>query len=182
MPQPTTTGGGLMGYPSSVDTGYIAPAIVSNEGANLPGALTQALSANTVYLYTFELQAGITIVSATWHMGATVTGKTNMGIYTLAGSLVAGSDTGQVTNVASSDNTFTYSTPILLSAGQYLMALAPNNSTDTYLARSSGANTAPYRGRKATNGLSAGALPSTTGILGTISTQPACSLNVQGGL
>ena len=159
------------------------PAIISDESAALVGAITNTLAANTVYLYAFELQSPTVILGGKWHMGATVTGTANMGIYTLAGNLVAGSDSGAITNVVSSDVSFTYGTPIVLSAGQYLMALAPSNSTDTYLSRSTASTMASTRARKATNVMASNALPSTTGaFVTTTANYPGCSLTVQGGL
>lgn len=158
----------------------IAPAIISDEVASLAGSST-VLSANTVYLSAFELQAPTVVLGVKWIMVATATGKTNIGIYTLAGNLVAGSDTGQQTNTASSDNSFTYGTSVLLSPGQYLMALAPSNSTDTYLVRAVTA-TGACRERRATNAMSAGALPSTTGAFVVTGNFPAYSLTIQGGL
>ena len=156
------------------------PAIISDEVAALVGAST-VLSANTVYLSAFELNAPTVVLGVRWVMVATVTGTTNIGIYTMAGNLVSGSDTGARTNVASSDNTFTYATPVLLSPGQYLMALAPSNSTDTYLERAV-TSTGACRERRATNALAAGALPATTGAFVITGNFPAYALTIQGGL
>lgn len=183
MPQPSGTGGN-MGYPASVDTGQVQPSIINNEVAAYVGT-SGLLVANTVYLFAFELQTQVTIIKARWRMAATTTGTTNMGIYTqngAASALVSGSDTGAQTNAASADNNFTYATPILLSPGQYFMALAPSNSTDTYLTRGAAGTQGTSRARLATNALSAGVLPATTGTLLAAGTTPSMALIDSGGL
>src|SRR5260221_7439985 len=125
----------------------IAPVIISDEPASMVAITTGVLVAFTVYLYAFELQSPVVVLGVKWGTGATHTGNTNMGIYTFAGNLVAGSDTGAQVNGASVDNSFTYGSAIALSPGQYLMALAPSNSTDTYLLRSEAQTTATNRQR-----------------------------------
>lgn len=147
----------------------IPPALISNEIAGLTGN-TGAISANTVYLYTFELQNGTLIVSVACRLSATATGTTNIGIYSYNGSLaaganlVAGSDTGAKTNVANSTLLTTYASPIILGPGIYFLALSNNNGTDTYQTLSPN-STDLSRAKRATNVLAAGALPLTTGVI-----------------
>ena len=182
MPAPATTGGGLMSYPASVDSGGIAPVIISNEPANIGGNVTSTVTALAVLLYAFEIQASVSVTAARWHMGTTATGTANMAIYTAAGALVSGSDTGAVTNVASSDVTFTYTTPIPLAAGQYFMAFSSLNNTDTYLGHAAANSSPVYRGRKATNAQAAGAMPTTTGTIVATNLNVGCALILSGGL
>jgi len=183
MPAPTTTGG-AMGYPTSVDSGQVPPEIIAAEAIAVAGVITATITANAVYLYGFELAANVSIASVRWRMGATTTGHTNMGIYTYAGNLVSGSDTGSQVNTLSALNSFSYATPIPLSPGQYFLALACDNSTDTYLALS-GATTfseSMTRHRVAANSLAAGALPLTTGAISATVKELAVAAIPVGGL
>src|SRR5258707_8563363 len=184
MPQPPTTGGALMGYPSTVDTGQVQPQFIGTEPVGLAGALTILLTANQVYLYLFELSAQEIIAGVKWRMGATTTGHTNMGIYTYAGNLVAGSDTGAQLNVANTNQSFTYATAVTLGQGSYYIALACDNATDTYegiTAPTGGSQIS--RHRAATNALAAGALPATTGTILTAGTKgPGTAVQVSGGI
>src|SRR5258707_4218654 len=133
MPQPPTTGGALMGYPSTVDTGQVQPQFIGTEAVGVAGALTILLTANQVYLYLFEVPpTGMTILGTKWRMGATTTGHTSMGIYTYAGNLVSGSDTGAQLNVANNSQSFTYGTAVFLPVGSYYIAPGSDNATDTY--------------------------------------------------
>lgn len=162
----------------------VAPQFIGTEAAGLAGVLTITLNANGVYLYLFELQAPVTITGIKWRMGATVTGHTSMGIYTAAGNLVAGSDSGAQLNVASNSQTFTYGTAVFLPAGSYFLALACDNATDTYegLTAPTGGSIVS-RHRLATNVLAAGALPATTGTILTAGTKvPGAALQVSGGI
>ena len=173
-----------MGYPSTVDTGQVQPQFIGTEPVGLAGALTILLTANQVYLYLFELSAQEIITGAKWRMGATTTGHTNMGIYTYAGNLVSGSDTGAQLNVANNSMAFTYATAITLGQGSYYIALACDNATDTFegiTAPTGGSQIS--RHRAATNALAAGALPATTGTILTAGTKvPGAALQVSGGI
>jgi hypothetical protein len=182
MPAPTTTGGGLMGYPSTVDAGGVPPSIISNDTSAYVGAVTKTETINTVNLWAFEIYATTVILGGSWYMGATVGGTSNMGIYTIGGAIVPGSDSGAITNLVSQLNSFTYATPVVLSPGQYLMGIASSNGTDTYLGTGAAVVTKNLRARRATNVLAAGALPLTTGTLVNNANSIACSLIIQGGL
>lgn len=159
------------------------PTLIQNEAIAYSGNSTLALTANNVYVYAFEIAGPVTITAVRWRMGGTATGHSNMALYTFAGSLVSGSDTGAQVNTASAANTFTYSTAISLQAGQYYLALACDNSTDTYLGGAvTVATDALSRARVATNALSAGAMPSTLGTISTVAKQPAMAALTSGGL
>lgn len=182
MPAPTTTGVGLMGYPSTVDTGQVVPAIISNEVGAMVGNNNTTLTQNAVYLFAFEVNSNTTILGGKWWCGSTAASTANMAIYTLAGSIVSGSDSGAVNNSASSVASFTYSTPVTLAPGQYFMAFASATGTDTYIVRSGAGNSTNMRERKATNSLSAGSMPTSTGTLLQQNVAVCCSLTVSGGL
>lgn len=158
------------------------PLIISTDAISFSGVSTGAAVANTVYLYAFELASPVTVVSARWRNGATAAGHTNMAIYTAAGDLVAGSDTGAQSNVANTETTFAYATAFKLGAGQYYMAIACD-ATDNYLANTLSSSSQPItRARKATNTLAAGAMPSTLGALTSAAFSPAMAFLVSGGL
>jgi hypothetical protein len=138
------------------------PQIIDNEVATQTGS-SQTAAANNVYLWAFELQSTTVIVGMRWRNAATAAGSTNMGIYTVAGNLVAGSDTGAVADVLNAVVSFTYATPVVLGPGQYFLAIACN-AADTFQGVSPlGANAS--RAKRATNNLAAGALPATTGVI-----------------
>ncbi|SRR6266702_3361618 len=152
---------------SFISTPGVSPLIIAAEAASDISSLTVTVTANIVYLYAFEVQAPLSVASVRWGMGATATGTTNMGIYTAAGNLVPGSDTTAKTNVASSTNINTYGTAVYLAPGQYYLALACSNATDTYNGKSLANAYSTSRHRRAANTVSVGALPSTTGAIST---------------
>jgi len=157
------------------------PQIIDNEAASYTGN-TSALTANTIYLWAFELSVPVIIVGMRWRNAATATGSTNMGIYTAAGNLVAGSDTGAVANAVNTTKTFTYGSPVVLQPGQYFLAISCNNGTDTFNALTPGFTDAS-RARRATNTLATGALPATTGAIVVLTSfAPAMAALVSGGL
>jgi hypothetical protein len=167
---------------SFISTPVIAPLIICSEGATDVQSLVVTVSIGIEYLYAFELQAPLFIASIRWDMGATVTGKTNAGIYTFAGNLVSGSDTGQIVNVASSTNTVTYSTAVYLPIGQYYIAVACTNSTDTYVGKTLTNAYSTSRHRRAANSVSGTALNNTTGAISTTTICLACAIVPVGGI
>jgi hypothetical protein len=169
---------------SYITTPAIKPQFIGTDAVGLAGALTITLTANQVYLYLFETPVPITITGVKWRMGITIGGHTNMGIYTYAGNLVAGSDTGAQLNVASTNQSFSYGSAITLAPGSYWIALANDDGSDTYEGITAPAG-GPIlsRARAATNALAAGALPLTTGTITTPGTKvPGCALQVSGGI
>src|SRR5947207_11028171 len=99
MPSPSTTGAN-MGYPPTVDSGAIAPAIIASEANTLAGGVAATLTINVPFLYAFEVTGqSLPVHQVRWRMGATAAGHSNMAIYTAAGAIVAGSDTGSIVNV-----------------------------------------------------------------------------------
>src|SRR6266705_6361554 len=184
MPQPSTTGGALMGYPSTVDTGQVTPWIVEGISA-IAGNGNAVLVANTVYLWAFKLNSPTTILGMRWRMAATATGKTDAGIYDSSGNLLA--NIGATVNTANLDQSVNFATALNLSPGKYYMALTPGNSTDTY-GRAGGlvAGTITItRAMTATNnstGTTTPVLPGTTGGTAASNLMPSLSAIIQGGL
>ena len=185
MPYPSTIGGGLMGYPSTVDSGGVVPEYLGPDVAAMNGAQNQTISQNTVFLYEVELQAPCIVTGFRYRAGNAATGHVNGAIYTAAGNIVAGSDTGQIANTSTTTNvSFTYPNPISLSPGVYFVAFASDSTTDTFIALSSQTGGQLLsRARQATNALAAGAMPLTTGTLVTSGTKmPAYSFPLSGGI
>src|SRR5260221_2356097 len=120
------------------------PQFVGTEPVGVAGALTILLTANQVYLYLFEVPpTGMTILGTKWRMGATTTGHTSMGIYTYAGNLVAGSDTGAQLNVANNSQSFTYGTAVFFPASSHYISLGCGHATDTYESITASSGRAP---------------------------------------
>lgn len=167
---------------SYISTPIIAPLIIASEAATEVQALTVTLATGVEYLYAFKIDTPVSVTAIRWDMGATATGKTNAGIYTFAGALVAGSDSGQVVNSASATNTFSYGTPVYLPPGQYFMAIACTNNTDTYAGKILTNAYSTSNHRRATNSVSGTALNNVTGGYTTTTICIACSLVLSGGL
>lgn len=174
-----------MGYPSTVDSGAIAPAIICSEAMAVAGGVAATLTINVPFLYAFEVPQGQswTIHQVRWRMGATAAGHTNMAIYTAAGALVAGSDTGSIANSANTTHTIAYGADVSLASGQYFIALASDNGTDTYGGiTGASARIGDTRHRIGTNTLSAGSMPSTLGTISTATNNPFMGIIPTGSL
>lgn len=161
-----------------------APMIISSEANTLAGGVLATLTINVPFLYAFEVSGqSLLIHQVRWRMGATTTGHTNMAIYTAAGALVAGSDTGSILNVANSTQTQAYSTDVSLPPGQYFIAIASDNGTDTYGGiTGAAARIAVSRHRIGTNLLATGAMPPTLGSISTSTNNPFMALIPTGSL
>jgi hypothetical protein len=168
---------------SEITYPVIAPLIICSEAANDVQSLTVTVSTGIEYLYAFKTDTPISVTAIRWDMGATATGKTNAGIYTLAGALVTGSDSGQQVNTASATNTFSYGgSPVYLPPGQYFIAIACTNGTDTYSGKTLANAYSTSNHRRATNSVSGTALNAATGGYTTTTVCIACSLVLSGGL
>jgi hypothetical protein len=171
-----------MSSPASVDTGGVAPLILSTDAISFAATSATAAVANKVYVYEFELNESVTVTAARWRNGSTAAGHTNMAIYDASGNLVSGSDTGAQSNAVSTETTFTYATSFRLGRGVYYLALACD-TTDTYFSTGVASTTIPItRARVAANALAAGAMPSTLGALSGAAIQPCMAFLVSGGL
>ena len=172
-----------MGYPASVDTGQVTPWII--DGGNIAvGNSNAVLSANTVYLWAFEIYTWTVFTGMHWKVAATATGTTDAGIYDSNGNLLA--HTGAITNVASTQNGAAFANSLSLAPGKYYMALCPSNSTDTYNRINNiqigASDNAIARTYTATNAGTAGVLPNTTGGTSAASNMPAMAAVTSGGL
>lgn len=83
MPQPTNTGG-LMGYPSSVDTGQVQPFVLETEDISV---LTYtAVVAGSAYFSPYVLNAQVTVTQMRCSFTGSPTGSVSMGIYDATGA------------------------------------------------------------------------------------------------
>lgn len=174
-----------MGYPTTVDNGLVTPQYLGVDIAAMNGSQNQTVAQNTVFLYEVEIQAPVAVTGFHYRAGNAATGHVNGAIYTAAGNLVSGSDTGQIANSSTTTNvSFTYTNPVYLSPGVYLLAFASDSTTDTFIALTSQTGGQVLsRARQATNTLSGGAMPATTGALVTSGTKmPAFSFPLSGGI
>lgn len=172
-----------MPYPSTVDANQVQEWMLGSDALEMgAGGTTGAVTANQVYLVAVEVRGMTTIANMRTHVGTTATGHTDMGIYDANGNLLV--HTGAVTNVASTANT----NPLIggnytLAIGNYYIAFACDNSTDTY-SRMGTLNVpgALSTVRFATNTATSGVLPSTLGtILAPTSAIPVwCAIAVNG--
>ncbi len=165
------------------------PLIIATEVSALAGVATDTLSALTVYLYAFELATATTFSGVKYRTGTTATGSADAGVYSFAGTLLA--NIGGLANVASTSVSQAFTGGNLtLQPGQYFMAFASQNATDTYVGINApvAGGTIESRYRFATNAatvpVSVVVLPSTTGaILNPSATKlPSFSLTVVGGI
>ena len=130
---------------------------ILNETVNAAGTAT-ALTANTVYLIPVEVTAPCTMTGIRVKVG-TATGTSDAGVYDANGNLL-----GHSGAIANSVGNNTFAVPVALSAGRYILAITPSNSTDTYQING-GINAGLGTGYTATNAATAGVLPNTTGTL-----------------
>lgn len=160
------------------------PMIIASEANTLAGGVAATLTINVPFLYAFEVSGQSQLFhQVRWRIGATATGHTNMAIYTAAGNLVAGSDTGSIVNVANTTHTPAYGTDVLLGPGQYWLAIASDNGTDTYGGITGAvARIGVSRHRIGTNLLAAGAMPATLGAITTSTNNPFIALIPTGSL
>lgn len=184
MPLPSTVTNN-MGYPTTVDTGQVQPWIIEGYSfipQNSSGTLTPA---NSVWTFSFEVTANITVTAMRWRMGATATGNSDLGIYDSGGNLLG--HTGSVANTASVDCTANLTANLTLAPGRYYMAITNGNTTDTYnrLVNETAGTPLIHRAGVAANTSTGGITPSLPSTLGAISATPnyvTCSAIVSGGI
>ncbi len=160
----------------------IPPYLGSDAAESSAGGTTNTVTANQVYLIAEQIIGGCVVTGMRTHVGSTATGNTDMGIYDANGNLLA--HTGKVANVASTTQTNNFSSPLYLGPGNYFLAFANDNGTDTYSrAGTIGVPGAMSNFRIATNNATAGVLPATLGaILAPSGAYPVFSGVTQGGL
>lgn len=167
MPYPTTIGGGLMSYASTVDTGQAQPLIFQAAAAE-QGTATFAVTAGSAYFSIATLYAPITITQMRMGLTGSPTGNIDMGIYDSTGT------NGQPNNLlahtganAAAAGIFTKSLTanLLLSPGIYWIAFL-DTVADTIPGRTTSANGngAMYK----TTSTSLTVLPATAGAIATI--------------
>jgi hypothetical protein len=169
MPAPSTTGGALMGYPTTVDNGLIIPWYLTHESnAGVSAAGSGTLVTNTTYLVGVYLPVPAIVTNMRIRKGTTSAGNMDLGIFDSSGNRLdhtgvigAGSTNTDVTHALSGGN-------LSLSPGRYYLALWIDNNTDVYYRVNTGnVNTswAEILVGAAVNGT--GATNTTTGLLST---------------
>ncbi len=149
-----------------------------NESVGTAGT-ANALTANTVYLIPVEVNAPCVATGIRFRIGTATTPSTSdVGIYDMNGNLLGHS--GVVTNIASTTITLSFTSPIVLSPGRYMLAITPGNSTDTYL-QGAGISAGLADSYTATNAATAGVLPNATGGMSAANLKISMVGLVQGG-
>lgn len=133
MPYPSTIGGALMGYPSTVDTGQTIPWALLPDDHETWSTNTTGLSTNNTYIVATTLTANVTLTAFRFRCIAGGNGNYDAGIYDSSGNRLAHSGS---TATSSATITATLATALLLSPGRYYLALWVDNATDTFRATS----------------------------------------------
>jgi hypothetical protein len=157
--------------PESLGTEIAALAI----GA--PPTSTAWFSANAAAFIPFRIGQAATVLKLGWHNGGVVSGNVDCGIYNEAGSRIvsAGSTPASGTSAIQAVDT----TDITLQPGRYYLALAVDNTTQTFLAWSLGV-AAYVRMLALANQASAFPLPATATLaIATSISVPICGLSLR---
>lgn len=140
MPQPTTTGGSLMSYASTVDTGQIAPFTLETPDITVLSTAV-SLQAGSAYFSPVLLYASVTVTQMRCNFSAaSPTGNCDMGIYDATGTNGApGNLLGHTGAIAAATGNFTKSLTanLTLSPGQYWLAFIDTVGTDNPCLRAS---------------------------------------------
>lgn len=125
MPQPANTGGGLMGYPSSVDTGQIAPFTL--EQSDVTVLTATAITAGRAFFSALPpLYATVTVTQMRCFLSGSPTGNIDMGIYDATGANNAPNNLlGHTGAIAATTGVFTKSllANTILPPGLYWLAI-----------------------------------------------------------
>lgn len=139
MPQPVSTGG-LMGYPSSVDTGQVAPFTLETSDITVLSSATSVTSGRA-YFCPYVLQAFVTVAQMRCDItAASPTGNVDMGIYDASGANGSpGNRLGSTGANAATTGLFTKSLTanLILPPGQYWLAFVDTVGADQPANRSS---------------------------------------------
>src|SRR5581483_9813315 len=153
MPQPSTVGGGLMGYPTSVDSGPTQPWFIGEIG-DLANCTANTRTANGCYFQQILVRDNVVLTGFRYQFGTGGNGNCQLGIYDANGNLLAAS---AVAATATGVMTFNLSSSLALSPGRYSFGFWISNATDTTFSISAtNASALP-----ASSGTNAGGLPTT---------------------
>lgn len=160
MPQPTTTGGSLMGYASSVDTGQVVPfALYDGE---LAATSSSAGVANTAYLVGVTLRVNAVMTAIRVRFAAGGSGHFDLGVYDATGTnntpnnllAHAASTAASIATATGTQTPAFIGGNLPLSPGNYWLAFWIDNATDTWNKASANANIPVIQ-----SGTNAGPLP-----------------------
>jgi hypothetical protein len=125
MPYPNTTGGGLMGYPSSVDTGQVQPFVLEEPDVTVMSG--NALTLGVGYFTAIVLYAPVVVTQMRCYItAASPTGNVDMGIYDATGTNSAPNNLlGHTGAIAAVTTTFTQNLTanLSLAPGRYWLAV-----------------------------------------------------------
>lgn len=147
MPAPTTTGGSLMGYPTTVDANtFPAPSIFGSDFMlNCSTSAGAAVTAGAIYFTPYNLTTFVTVTSMRTDFSGSPTGNIDMGIYDSTGSNGnPGTLLGHTGAIAASTGVYTQNLTanLTLSPGKYWVAFV-DNVADSIFSRGTGTNAAP---------------------------------------
>jgi len=141
MPYPNTIGGALMGYPTTVDNGLVAPLVVFTPGIeNSTGTFT--VSAGQAYASLYTLLASVTLTQMRCCFSGSPTGNIDLGIYDSTGTNGGpGNLQGHTGANAAATGVFTKSLTanVLLSPGNYWIAFLSTIANSVFGRQASGA-------------------------------------------
>ncbi len=86
MPQPPTTGGGLMSFPSTVDTGGVVPQMLTPDAGDAANFGTGALTAGVAYFSAVSVFSPVTVIKMRCQLSGAPTGNIDMGIFDSTGT------------------------------------------------------------------------------------------------
>ena len=167
--------------------GQIAPLIIAPEGI-IAGGSSAALTANTVYLYKFVQQVGVTVTGMLWKATTTAAGNVNLGIYSGDGNTLLGS-TGSVANTTTNNvsSAALSGGNLYLPPGVYYLAMTVGSASDTFtrtnnLGSAGHPIVAVYTATNNSTGTTSPVLPSTLGGVTMSAVLPALGAYVVGGI
>lgn len=140
-------------------------------------------TANAVSLVGMYLPATTVVTGIRIALAATAAGNVDVGIYDTNGNLIVNKGSTSISGLANTNPTFSFASPVALSAGRYLLAITAGANTDTFLTQT-GLQAGLVQAWTATNnstGTTSPALPSTTGTLVTTGQRFVMNAVIQGG-
>lgn len=134
MPYPTTIGGALMGYPTTVDANQVTPQLLYVPGQE-NNTVTGTVNAGSAYLFPYPLLAQVTVTQMRTAFSGSPTGNVDMGIYDSTGTNGGPNNLlGHTGAIAATTGLFTKSLTanLTLSQGLYWLAILDTVADTTY--------------------------------------------------
>jgi hypothetical protein len=150
---------------------------------NTNAGASHVLTANNVYLTGIYLPATSVVTGIRFALAATAAGNVDVGIYDANGNLIVNKGSTSISGLANTNPTFSFASPVVLSAGRYLIALTPGAATDTFMTQV-GLQSGLVQSWTATNtstGTTSPTLPASTGTLVNSAQRFVINAVIQGG-